>query len=338
MVKALRRAERIAELGVGRVEVSDIPANRLQMLARTGLGSKASALARLGEPRRTATLVAVVRHLEAVAVDDTLDLFALLMATRLFSPARRASAEQRLAMLPRLEKASKTVARAGRVLLDLLAAAEDSGQGLDVAALWSAVERVAPRAVVADAIDLVEELVPDDDGSAESAMRVALVSRYNTVRPFLALLGESAALHAAPGGERILAAVRSLPELARRRVTHKPLAAEEIGAGLVTPSWKRVVFANADLAPVAADRDAYVVCVLEQLHRGPGPTRRVRPALAPLGRPTGAAARRRAVGGGTRGRAGRTQPHRPRADAPGPAVDHAGRGVEADLGAGSVRL
>ena len=270
MVKALRRAERIAELGVGRVEVSDIPANRLQMLARTGLGSKTSALARLGEPKRTATLVAVVRHLEAVAVDDTLDLFALLMATRLFSPARRASAEQRLAMLPRLEKASKTVARAGRVLLDLLAAAEDSGQGLDVAALWSAVERVAPRAVVADAIDLVDELVPDDDGSAESAMRVALVSRYNTVRPFLALLGESAALHAAPGGERILAAVRSLPELARRRVTHKPLAAEEIDADLVTPSWKRVVFANADLAPVAADRDAYVVCVLEQLHRALG--------------------------------------------------------------------
>jgi len=77
-------------LGAGRVEVGDIPANRLQVLARTGLGSKASALARLGEPKRTATLVAVVRHLEAAAVDDTLDLFALLMATRLFSPARPA--------------------------------------------------------------------------------------------------------------------------------------------------------------------------------------------------------------------------------------------------------
>jgi len=33
----------------------------------------------------------VVRHLEAAAVDDTLDLLALLMATRLFSPARRVS-------------------------------------------------------------------------------------------------------------------------------------------------------------------------------------------------------------------------------------------------------
>jgi ubiquinone/menaquinone biosynthesis C-methylase UbiE len=37
-------------------------------------------------------------------------------------------------MLPRLEKASKTVARAGRGLLDQLAAAKDSGPRLDVAA------------------------------------------------------------------------------------------------------------------------------------------------------------------------------------------------------------
>jgi TnpA family transposase len=270
MVKALQRAEQLAELGVGRVEVDDIPANRMQVLARTGLGSKASALARMGEPKRTAMLVAVVRHLEATAVDDTLDLFALLMATRLFSPARRASAEQRLAMLPRLEKASKTVARAGRVLLDALAAAEDSGGRLDVAALWAAVERVAPRSIVAEAIDLVDELVPDDDGSADSAMRAALAGRYNTVRPFLPLLGEATALHAAPGGERVLAAVRALPELARRRVTQKPLTADEIDVELVTPAWKRAVYANADMPAAAVDRDAYVVCVLEGLHRALG--------------------------------------------------------------------
>ena len=109
---------------------------------------------------------------------------------------------------------SKTVACAGRVLLDQLAAAEDAGARLDVAALWSAVERIAPRAAVVDAIDLVEELVPDDDGSADSAMRAALAGRYNTVRPFLTLLGESTALHAAPGGERVLAAVRG-PRAAR---------------------------------------------------------------------------------------------------------------------------
>lgn len=270
MVRALQRAEQIAELGVGQVDVADVPANRLQLLARTGLGSKATALARLGEPKRTATLMAVVRHLEATAVDDTLDLFALLMATRLFSPARRASAEQRLAGLPRLEKASGMIARAGRVLLQELAAAEAANEPVDVAALWSAIEAVAPRTVVAEAIGIVEEMVAQGEGSGESALRAALAGRYNTVRPFLNLLGESAALRAAPGGERVLSAVRALPELARRRVTQKPLVEHDIDADLVSPAWQRAVHRSPGLAEGAVDRDAYVVCVLEQLQRALG--------------------------------------------------------------------
>ena len=75
-------------------------------------------------------------------------------------------------------------------------------------------------------------------------MRAAVAGRYNTVRPFLALLGESAALYAAPGGERVLAAARGLPELARRRVAQKPLTAAEIDAELVMPAWARAVYAK----------------------------------------------------------------------------------------------
>jgi hypothetical protein len=52
-------------------------------------------------------------HLEA-AVDDALDLFDVLMATRLISTARRASTAERLAAMPRLERASVTLARRGR--------------------------------------------------------------------------------------------------------------------------------------------------------------------------------------------------------------------------------
>jgi len=48
MVKALQRAEQLAVLGVGRVGVDDIPANRLQVLSRTGLGSKAAAAGAAG--------------------------------------------------------------------------------------------------------------------------------------------------------------------------------------------------------------------------------------------------------------------------------------------------
>ena len=136
-----------------------------------------------------------------------------------------------------------------------------------MAALWAAVEEVAPRAAVMTAAATVVSLVPQDEDSADAAMRAALVNRYNTVKPFLALLGESKALSAATGGTRVLAGVRGLPALARRKVSVKPLLPREVDDKLVPPAWRKAVYANLDLPQGAVDRDAYVVCVLEQLHR-----------------------------------------------------------------------
>ena len=135
------------------MDCSGVPPNRLAALARYELASKAPILAALAEPRRTATLLAMTRHLDAVAIDDALDLFALLMATKLINPARRASAAERLASLPRLERASRTLAVVNRELSTALDAAVDGR--VDVAAVWAAIERIAPRAQIAGALDLV---------------------------------------------------------------------------------------------------------------------------------------------------------------------------------------
>jgi len=267
LVKALDRAADLEGLGVRSADCSTVPANRIAALARYGLASKAPTLQELAEPRRTATLLAMARHLDAVAIDDALDLFALLMATRLINPARAASATERLASLPRLERASRMLAVAHRELFKTLDAAAQVETGLDVAAIWAVLEQVASREQLADAVGVVEELVPADDGSAESAMRVVLGERYRTVRPFLGLLGNSGSLAAAAGGAKVLAAVKALPELAARKVTTKPLRDSDIDADLVPPMWQRAVYANPGLAQGAVDRDAYVVCVLEQLHK-----------------------------------------------------------------------
>jgi TnpA family transposase len=229
--------------------------------------SKAQTIERAPEPRKTALLTAVVRNLEAQAVDDALDLFALLMANRLINPARRASDKERLAVLPQLEKAARILAKASKILTEELDLVAEHGTDLDVAAVWAAVEETVPRAAVSGAVAMVEALVPEDDGSAEAAMREKLALRYNTVRPFLSLLGESDALGAAQGGKRILKAVRRLPALSRRRVKERPLLPREVDANLVPAMWRRAVFSNAKLPQGAVDRDAYVVCVLEQLHR-----------------------------------------------------------------------
>jgi hypothetical protein len=49
-------------------------------------------------------------------------------------------------------------------------------------------------------ISVIAAQVINDEDSAEVAMRAALTNRYATVRPFLALLGETSALGAAPAG------------------------------------------------------------------------------------------------------------------------------------------
>lgn len=67
-------------------------------------------------------------------------------------------------------------------------------------------------------------------------------------------------------GKRILKGVRRLPALSRRRVKERPLLPREVDAELVPTMWRRAVFSNAKLPQGAVDRDAYVVCVLEQLH------------------------------------------------------------------------
>jgi TnpA family transposase len=271
MAKALERVDEISAFRLGRVKLDKVPPNRLATLARVGLGSKAPILERAPEPRRTALLTSVVRHLEASAIDDALDLFALLMQVKLINVAKRATDRDWLAARPRLAKASRTVRAAYRLWSGQLALVAETGADLDAAAMWRALEsEVAPRKEVEAAAVLLEELLPPGDEESEAEMRRQLAGRYSTVRPFLSLLGESSALGAAAGGRRVLEAVKRLPALSRRKVRLKPLLPREIDQKLVPPAWRKAVYSNPDLPAGAVDRDAYAVCVLEQLHRALG--------------------------------------------------------------------
>ncbi len=98
--------------------------NRVLALARYGLSAKAPTLRQLAEPRRTATLVATIRHLEQKAIDDALDLFAVLMQTKLLAWAERESAKEQLGKLPRFAAASAKLAVTIQILFDASPQAE----------------------------------------------------------------------------------------------------------------------------------------------------------------------------------------------------------------------
>jgi len=264
MVRALERVAELAGLGAGGVDVNAVPVGRLQVLARQGLAANAAVLRRLPQRRRAVTLLATARALQVAAVDDALDLFAVLMATKLIGAAERASVQDRLRSLPRLRQASVTLAVAARVLLDepALAGSGDATAGWDAAQAWARLLAAVPRERLLAAVATVQELVPDASEDPGAGPRAELVKRYATVRPFLTMLAEVLPLAATDAGRPTLNAVHGLADMTGR----KRVRAEEVVGEVVTGSWRRLVF-GPDLLAGTVDVRAYALCVLDGLHR-----------------------------------------------------------------------
>ena len=263
MVRALDRAAEIVGLGAGVVDLAEVPAGRVEALARNGLSANVTMLRRLPVQRRSATLLATARALQVAAVDDALDLFAVLMATKLIGAAERASVKERLRSVPELQRASLTLATAARVLLELVDTSGDKTQAWDPALAWATLQAAVPRDRLAAAVSAVDELTPGDRDDAAASQRAELVKRYATVRPFLALLGDVLPLAATQAGAPVLTAVRRLAQLIGRKRVRR----DEVIEAVVTGSWSRLVFASPDLPPDSVDGRAYALCVLEGLHR-----------------------------------------------------------------------
>lgn len=257
-----RQVERLSELrafALAEVDVSQIPPNRLWHLARYGLGSKASTIRGLSPARKTATLVSMVRVLTQQATDDALDVFDVLVRENLIRRAERDSAKIRLQSLPRLSRASITVATGLKTVLGQL---RESGQRLDADAVWTALEAAVGQTQLADALNAVEELTVDQ-GDPDAAARGELLDRFPTIRKAVASLVE-VPFGAAEGGSAVLAEFGRLPQLfpARRR----KLSTAQISSELVGPSWRRLVLGNPDLAADQIDQRAYISAVTETFH------------------------------------------------------------------------
>lgn len=212
---ALERAFEINGLGVGEVELPGVPPAKLAALARYGLSAKARALRELSSNRRAATLLATLRRLEVDAVDDALDLFNLLLATKLLARAARESEKAKLASLPALRRAAGKLARAVAVLLQV--AEDGGGPDVSLAQAWDEIERVIARGELRVALDQLEQLAPDrDDGDPDAEWRAELVKRYGSVTGFLGLLARLE-LGAIDARASLLAAVKGLPALVGRK-------------------------------------------------------------------------------------------------------------------------
>ncbi len=258
--RALSRVAEITAADLGSLDLDAVvPHRRLVELARYGMAAKAAQLRRHPAPRKLATLLATVVHLEAKAVDDCLELLDLLMVTELLGKAEREANSERLRQHPRLARASATLAQAMRVVLE----ATDGGDEVSLVELWRAIEAVASRVELVAAVAAVDDLVPSPGSDDEEATRTELATRIMTVSGFLKTLTEVITFEANAEAAPVLAAMKAMPALLRAR--HR-LATTDIDESLVRGSWKRLVFG---VPPAAGtiDKASYVFCVLTQFHR-----------------------------------------------------------------------
>ncbi|MBV9026946.1 MAG: Tn3 family transposase [Streptomycetaceae bacterium] len=267
--QALERARDIRSVGARKVDLWRVPQVKLAELARYGMSTHAPTLRRLAEPRRTATVLATVRHMEYSSVDDALTLFEVLMSTKLLARAEREEDKAKLKGLPRLRKAARKVASAVAVLMDTPIEEEAEGseepEPLSVADAWERIEQIVTREELAKALAELVEILPEGvDEDADASWRKQLLDRYATVRPFTSLLAEVIPWGATEAGTPVIEALKELPKVQARR---KP-SVEHIDARLLgDATWRRLVLGNPLLVPNGLiDKHAWTFCVLEALH------------------------------------------------------------------------
>lgn len=253
---ALERVSEIDGLGFVGLDTSAVPPRQVLELARYGLNSKATILGRHPESRRSATLLATVLSLHVRATDDVLDLFDVLMVTKLLSKATQTSNKERLRRFPKLATASSQLACAVEVLLGCV----ESNPDAPLEQAWRKIEEAVDREDLESAISRVGELTPPPDSDLDELWRTELVKKFGSVRRFVVLLTETVEFRATAEGAPILAAMQSLSSLFGR----KKVFPDEVDVDLLRGSWRRIVL----LEDGTVDRKGYTLCVLEQFHRG----------------------------------------------------------------------
>jgi len=248
LIQALDRLVEVRALGVGELDLRRVPSGRLKALARTTAPSWAPVLARLPDDRRTATLLAFARVLEATALDEALDLLDALLST-LLARAQRRGQRERLRRLRDLDAAALRLRLAGTMLLD--PTYPDAG-------VRAAIFRCISQAQMAAAVTTVGELAQSVD--EQGTYYATLLTRYSHMRQFLPRLLETVPFSGTVAGRPVLDALvflRCIEGERRPRMREAPQS-------VVSRPWRRLVRPHRG----AVDRRAYTFCVLERLQDG----------------------------------------------------------------------
>jgi TnpA family transposase len=242
LVQALRRLHAVRELGIHLPASTRLPATRVSALARFAGAAKVSAILRLPNLRRVATLAAFAYCLEASAQDDALEVLEALLRG-LYGGAIKADKKARLRTLKDLDQAAATLAKACQMLLD---------QRVPDTELRARVFETIPRDTLIEALDGVNTLIRP----ADNVYFQELDAKYKTVRRFLPTLLEQVRFGANVAGEPLVAALDWLRANGTKKKPDQDAPRDIIGK-----PWQQHVLREDG----GVDMHAYTFCALQEL-------------------------------------------------------------------------
>lgn len=241
-IRGLERLDAIRARTIRPIIPASFPSVLLLRLARFGQRVQPAILARMPEPRRTATLVALLHTLEATAQDDALDLFEAL-AAEVIADAAKAHQQARLRTLRDLDGAALKLAKGWRLLL----------RDTTPAQAWREhVFETVPQAEIEAAMDRAEALVRPDDACRYEELR----RRWRRIQRIFAALLRHVSFGASPAAEPLKKAIDYLRALEEG---WSDAAMRDAPMGAVGRVWRRHVLD----ARGRVDPRAYVFAVLE---------------------------------------------------------------------------
>jgi hypothetical protein len=246
LVNALNRLVTIRALGIYKLNLGKIPPIRFKTLAKTAFTLRAQAIARMSLERRVATLVAWAYVMEAIAVDDVLDVLNLLVKD-ILSKSQKEGKKNRLRTIKDLDAAAKQLAIACRVLLNR--ATEDNRVREEV---W---QRLTPEQLGKAIADVEDIARPPEDNYYDE-----LLKQWRSVRRFLPKLLSIIDFEGNQAGGKILEAWQFLQSVEGQRKPKMDAAPLKI----VDKKWATWVIDEDG----SIDRRAYTFCVLEKLLEG----------------------------------------------------------------------
>jgi TnpA family transposase len=250
ILSALTRVTRIREFIVSSLKLEDIAENRIDVLVRTGMTTKAATLGLQSQERCMATLAMTMRHLEFQAIDEVLIIFEMLMR-ELGLRAQKRIQRERLRSLKDLDAAALTLRDAVRLVLDPKVPSRNLRQLI--------IQEFSESTLQTAVLNVTELTMTVEDSQTEIWQKI-----HQGIAQFISPMLESIEFDGAVTAKPLLEGVAFAKRLSKVSRAEWGLPPR----GFIPKSWLPLIFSNGSKGIDGDfDRSKYLVCLTQQLEK-----------------------------------------------------------------------